>query len=301
MDKQNNGFDLLFLWISKTGKFFKFRFIEFQKLIGAMEYFGFSSPIIKFWTINLFTYTFMYPMARILLGKEKSYKMCDYVIKIPSPPGIFSFPKLIKSKITLRESADWSILIEICITDVYHKDILKRGMNVVDIGAHIGIYTILAAEKIGDMGKIIAVEPEPKNYQRLEENVEINNFKNVVFANTALSDYNGLEKLYVSPSSVRHSLLPQAWKNTSTQVTVKTLDTLLEELHFKKIDIIKIDAEGAEISILKGAKKTLKNNPNVKIIVASYHYPSEIKEVQGFLQKMGFKTKISFSDIIVTI
>jgi FkbM family methyltransferase len=123
----------------------------------------------------------------------------------------------------------------------------------------------------------------------------------VILEKTALSDHNGLEKLYISPSSVRHSLLSQEEKTTSIEVIVKTLDTLLEELNIKKVDIIKIDAEGAEMAILKGAEKTLKSNPNAKIIVASYHYPSEIKEVQNFLHKMGFKTKISLSNIVITI
>ncbi len=301
INKENNVFKPPFLLILKIAEFLKFRFIEFQKLMQATRYLGFSSPLIKFWTINLSTYVFIYPIAKILLGKEKSYNICDYFVKIPSPPGIFSFPKLMKSKIALRERNDWSVFIEICISDVYHKDTLKPGMNVVDVGANTGAYTTLAAEKIGETGKVIAVEPEQKNYQRLLENVKINDFKNVILANTALSNHNGLEKLYISRSSVCHSLLPREWENTWTQVSTKTLDTLLEELHLKKIDIIKIDTEGTEIPILRGAEKTLKDNPNVKIIVASYHYPSEIKEVQDFLQKMGFKTKISSSNIVVTI
>jgi hypothetical protein len=53
--------------------------------------------------------------------------------------------------------------------------------------------------------------------------------------------------------------------------------------------------------ILKGAEKTLKENPKAKIIVASYHYPSEIKEVTDFLNKRGFKTKITKDGIVMTL
>lgn len=80
--------------------------------------------------------------------------------------------------------------------------------------------------------------------------------------------------------------------------TVDTLDHLLKSLHVEKIDILKIDAEGIEMQILEGAKETLKNNPQAKIIVASYHYPEEIQEVQSFLETRGFKTSISYCDII---
>jgi len=65
--------------------------------------------------------------------------------------------------------------------------------------------------------------------------------------------------------------------------------------------VIKIDVEGAEILVLKGAEKTLKTNPNIKIIVASYHYPSEIEEVTNFLNERGFKTRVSRDGIVMTI
>ncbi len=289
-----------FAYIPKTGEFLRFRFIEFKKLAEAIKRFGFSPPFIKFWITNLFVYSFVWPFARVALGKEKGYKVLDYLVRTPAPPGVFSFPTLMKNKVALRNAADWGIFIEIYISDAYHKDTLKHGLTVVDIGAHVGLYTALAAEKTGHAGKVIAIEPEPKNYERILENIKINGFGNVIVKKIALSDHTGSEKLYISPSSARHSLLPPENSSNFAQITVKTLDTLLEELNLKTVDIIKIDAEGAEVGILKGMVKTLKNNPEVKIIVASYHYSSEIEEVQEFLHKMGFKTKISFSNIIIT-
>ena len=298
---QNSAPWLYFPLIPNIGKFFRLRFIEFKELIRATKYLGFLTPLVIFWIINLCVYSFIYPIVRIALGKEKSYNICNYITKTPAPPGVFSFPMLLRSKIALRKNVDWGIFIEICVRDVYHKDTLKEGMNVIDIGAHIGIYTVLAAEKIGDMGKVIAVEPGARNYERILENIRINNFNHVIVKKMALSDHNGQEKLYVSPSSVRHSLMLHGQEYTWTEVTVKTLDALLEELDAQKVNIIKIDAEGAEIPILRGSQKTLKNNPNVKIIVASYHYPDEVKEVRDFLRHMGFKTTVSSFDIVTTI
>jgi len=258
-----------------------------------------SNIFFDTFTKCFFVYTFIYPILRIILGREKCIKVCNFFIKIPIPPGVFSFPTLIKSKITLMDIEDWGVLIEMYIRDVYDKNSIRQGMNVVDIGAHIGAYTILAAEKIRETGKVIAVEPEPKNYQRLLENIKINDFKNVIPVKIALSDYNGQDKLYVSDSSIRNSLFKQHFES-SIEVMVRTLDSLLEELHMQRVDVIKIDAEGAEMPILKGAEKTLKNNPHMKLHIASYHYPSELKEVQDFLHQMGFKTKVNPFDIVTT-
>lgn len=289
--------------IIKIPKFLKFKFIELQKLIGSIKYIGLFSPLTRFWALNLFVYSLFYPILRLALEKEKTIKICEYFIKTPFSSGTFSFPNLMKSKIIIREdNQDWNVFIEIHLRDTYHKNTIKEGMNIVDAGAHIGAYSILSAEKVGNSGKIIAVEPEAENYKLLMENINLNNFKNVIPINIALSDHNGSEKLYFSQRSTSHSLLVKDNETSSfSQVQVKTLDRLLEELNLKKIDIIKIDTEGAEMPILRGAEKTLKNNPNAKIIVASYHYPGETEEVQNFLQERGFKTKILYSDIITTI
>jgi FkbM family methyltransferase len=173
-------------------------------------------------------------------------------------------------------------------------------MNVIDIGAHIGTYSILAAEKVGDIGKVISVEPEPRNYEQLKKNIELNKFKNVITKNMALSDHEGLEKLYLNiDNSGGHSLTFQKDKNSYINVTVKTLDNLIEELNLKKIDIIKIDAEGSEIPILKGAEKTLKNNPDMKIIVAAEHYPSQAEEVREFLNSVGLEARIYYKNFVI--
>ena len=75
---------------------------------------------------------------------------------------------------------------------------LKPGMNVVDIGANIGLYTVIAAKKVGENGKVFAFEPERENNSLLRKNVEINSFKNVFVSDIALSDSAGERELYLS-------------------------------------------------------------------------------------------------------
>jgi FkbM family methyltransferase len=146
---------------------------------------------------------------------------------------------------------------------------------------------------------VISVEPEPRNYEQLKKNIELNKFKNVITKNIALSNHEGLEKLYLSPYSYGHSLVLNKNGDEFINVFVKTLDNLIEELNLKKIDIIKIDAEGSEIPILKGAEKTLKNNPDMKIIVAAEHYPSQAEEVREFLNSVGLEARIYYKNFVI--
>lgn len=285
--------------IYKFFKFFIFKAVELQKLLKTAKDVGPFSPLIKFWATNLFVYSIIYPAVRLFWRKDVSIKFCEKFIKIPAE-SLF-IPKLSKSKILLKKNEDWSAFIETHLRDSYNKKTLQPGMNVVDIGAHIGTYTVLAAEKVGITGKVIAIEPEPNNYKVLVENINLNNFKNVIPTDIALSDHDGTEKFYFYDRSTCHSLVPEDnKKNDFIEVKVQTLDNLLDKLNLKKVDIIKIDTEGSEIPILKGAEKTLKNNPAVKIFVASYHYQGEMQEVKTLLQNFGFKIKVA-GDIVTTL
>lgn len=76
---------------------------------------------------------------------------------------------------------------------------------------------------------------------------------------------------------------------------------MLSELQIEKIDILKIDTEGSEVPILKGAKETLKKNNQMKtVFVASYHYPEQVREVTKLLNECGFSTKVDKNGIVST-
>lgn len=288
-----------------AGKFLKVKLIELKRLIKSIKHFGLFSPLTRYWIFSWMVYTFVYPATRLVWQKETSVVFCDSLLTIPAKSDFFAFPKILNSKLILKEKVDWDVFIEVYLRDVYNKAILKKGLTVVDVGAHIGLYTVLAAEKVGSTGRVIAIEPAPKNYEQLQEHILLNNFNNVTAVPMALSDHTGLEKLYIASLSICNSLNPNVVpqeKRTDSYVKVKvdTLDDLLKSLNIKKIDILKIDAEGAELQVLRGAEETLKNNPDLKIIAASYHYLNEIKEVKNFLGKRGFNSNASYCDIICT-
>lgn len=296
-------------YLSRVGSFnwwLKKQFSGFLMLL-KMIYFRFPFQLIRAEAVWLLVYGLIFPFCRILLGGEEAYRICGFFInkyylqKEHFRSLIIPLHPLSKNRMMFRDAVDFGAYREICVYNIYFHEALRNGMNIIDIGAHIGVYTVLVAEKVGETGKIIAIEPEPRNYEQLLKNIKINNFRNIIPLNIALFNHEGYEKLFLSSFSSSHSLSPKKDTISSIEVPVKTLDNLLKELNFNTVDIIKIDTEGAEIPILKGAEKTLKANPNAKIIVASYHYPSEKEEVCQFLNERGFKTKVLLGDIVVTI
>jgi len=166
---------------------------------------------------------------------------------------------------------------------------LSKGIFV-DIGANIGKYTIKIAKQLGNEGQAISIEPEPSNFQILKKNIELNNLKNVHALNLACSSKEGFIDFYINKSGTgAHSLI----KKTKNKISVKSskLDNVLLTLNLPKADLIKIDVEGAEIEVLKGAKKTLKKHPKLIIEIED---SSNLKNVRNFLERFGYKlTKIS--------
>ncbi len=151
------------------------------------------------------------------------------------------------------------------VTDFIKKEI-KEGSIVVDIGAHIGYYTLMFAKLVGENGKVFSFEPDPENFCLLKKNVEVNNYKNVVLEQKAVSDYIGKAKLYISRESSGQNTIYQIDKKQNfIEVEVINLDEYFKSFE-KNIHLIKMDIEGAEYSCILGAKDIIKKNDKLKII-----------------------------------
>jgi FkbM family methyltransferase len=136
----------------------------------------------------------------------------------------------------------------------------------IDVGAHLGAYT-LAFSKISKL--VVAVEPNPINYFLLKKNLTINKVKNCIPVRCALSNYDGTAYLYLSKFSDLHSLHKDRLDVAKGIIPIqtRTLDTLaLRELKLNKIDLVKIDAEGAEVEILEGMKETMERYSPILIV-----------------------------------
>src|ERR1700730_1679427 len=134
---------------------------------------------------------------------------------------------------------------------------LRTGMTVVDVGAHHGLYTLLASKGVGRRGKVIAFEPSPRERRRLLRHIRVNACSNVAVEACALGDEVGEANLFVVGGWLDscNSLRPPAVKEeTETiRVSVERLDHVMRKLGVDGVDLIKVDAEGAELSVLQGA------------------------------------------------
>ena len=134
----------------------------------------------------------------------------------------------------------------------------KPGMTIIDIGANLGYYTAIASRLAGDNGLVIAFEPEPNFFKLLSRNIGRNNMKNTACFELAIAEKNGLTNLYLSNENKGHnSIIKSEELKTSVQVKTTTLDDFLLSQKITKVNIIKMDVEGAEILALEGMRNTL--------------------------------------------
>lgn len=153
-------------------------------------------------------------------------------------------------------------------TTMLFGELVKPDMVVVDIGAHIGYYTILASKLVGPKGRVFAFEPEPKNYADLKKNIELNRCTNIAALRTAVSSRNGKARLFTTTgSSGECSLIdtrqqPRQRPKDAITTDTTTLDNILGSM---VVDAIKIDVDGGEMDVLMGAGKVIKGSPDIKI------------------------------------
>jgi len=187
---------------------------------------------------------------------------------------------------------------------------IKIGDVVLDIGANIGYDTVLFAEKTGKTGKVIAIEPDPINFEILQKNIKENGLKNVVAVQAAVGNENKKMKIFESKTNYGDHRL---WEETplnqnplpdkpefplkegdksrkSVEVFCRRLDDLLKELDYQKIDFIKMDVQGFEPLVIEGGKEMIEKN---KPIIFFEYWPwgaknagSEIKEMMEFFRKI---------------
>ena len=150
------------------------------------------------------------------------------------------------------------------------EQLLRPGMTVLDIGAHHGLYTLLAAKRVGRHGRVIAFEPSPRELRRLAKHVRLNRCRNVDVESCALGNEPGEAELFVVDGfrDWGNSLRPPAVAEPTRKVNVavRRLDDLLAERGVERVDFIKLDAEGGELAVLQGARNLLQRAPRPAIL-----------------------------------
>lgn len=180
------------------------------------------------------------------------------------------------------------------LTTKVFKGIVKEGDSVIDVGANIGYFSLLAARLVGEKGKVYSFEPEPLNYNFLCKNIELNNYKNITAYQKAVSNKVGTVKLYIANETGAHTLREYhdtsyfTDKNFGKFVEVESiiLDDFFIDKH-DKIDVIKMDVEGSEMLVFLGMDKIIKKNRNIKIVTE--FCPSFIREMKSSPEGLGKK------------
>ena len=177
------------------------------------------------------------------------------------------------------------------------ESILTEGMTFVDIGAHVGLFSLPALHWVGTSGIVISFEPHPDNYVMLLENASRNQLDDRLIAvQSAVSDTNEIVKLHTSTFNTGdHQLFHVGGRNTN-QVKCTTLDDYFPA--GTQVDVIKMDVQGAESAAFIGMKRVLEDNLKIQVIWELS--PSQLEdsgssasEVMYWLADLGF----SFSTI----
>ena len=172
--------------------------------------------------------------------------------------------------------------------------LLKPGDTFVDAGANVGVYSLAAAAAVGPTGRVIACEPAPGTMRLLRHSVALNEAHWVELHETALSDYQGkAEFVTFEPGSALSSFAPQRqWAGDSTTVAVTSLDELIGD-RAPGVALVKIDVEGAELQVARGAERLFSTRrPPVIVELEPEHLRrqgGDVGEFEAFFTGLGYR------------
>jgi FkbM family methyltransferase len=151
--------------------------------------------------------------------------------------------------------------------------LLRPGGCFVDVGANVGYFTLLAASRVGPGGRVVAFEPNPDNRHLLGQSLTANTFSNVTIHPFAVADREAVMWLHRGKFNSLCWFTPEPTDRESVEVRVVVLDDVLSDL--SRIDVIKIDTDGAEPLILRGARELLRRHrPVIFLEYAPANYPA---------------------------
>lgn len=175
------------------------------------------------------------------------------------------------------------------------KQLIKPGDHVLDIGANIGFYALIISNLVGEKGKVYCFEPDKTNFNYLVKNTK--GIENIKLFNLAVSDKEEVIKVYKSKLlNVDHRTYPVNNYDSVEEINAKSIDLMLGK-EIEKIDLIKIDIQGFELTAFKGMENLLSKQNNIKIIAE--YWPHGFKragtsaiEFYDFFDKLNYQFKL---------
>jgi FkbM family methyltransferase len=175
---------------------------------------------------------------------------------------------------------------------------LRPGMTFIDVGANMGLYTLFAAKRLQDGGRVVSIEPSQRERAVLQQNIELNQLPNVTVLPAAACERAGEVELLVADSQYSgHNTLGDFGYNTPLDhrevVPAITLDSLLESEPPERVDVIKMDIEGGELSALRGAHEILSQHRPALLLELSdralAYQKATSAEVLSVLESHGYR------------
>ena len=188
-------------------------------------------------------------------------------------------------------------------------DCLSIGATFIDVGCHVGYYTLIGRQKVGDGGSVYAFDPNPFTYSVLMNNIMLNGYKNIYAYNCALSNKEGTSTLNIpacdeglstlcSLKNLETEIQQSKYKSSEVVHTVtKRLDNVFENLIENKIALIKLDVEGFEQEVIEGAMNFILNKKPLNIIfevnkMVPNQKSNQMRNILNLLRPIGYESFI---------
>ncbi len=178
----------------------------------------------------------------------------------------------------------------------------KKGDIVVDGGAYVGFFTVIAAKLVGPTGRVLAFEPDPSNFEELLENIRLNGIDNVIPIKAGLLDGDSISLLKANGDMGSTLQVDSAIEGSMIEIQVVSLDNEIKRRGIDKVDFIKLDVEGSECRCLIGSSEILEKN-DVKLAIASYHIVDgdrSCARVEQILRDMGYRSWTEYPSHLTT-
>lgn len=175
---------------------------------------------------------------------------------------------------------------------------LKPGSLFVDVGANFGLHSLLACHLVGEQGAVLAVEPVPANLRLLRRNLHLNGFtqRSRIVAKALVAEPCGELEMTVEPGLSPAATLSASTDGKTVLVPTTTLDDCLSG-EVRLPSLVKIDVEGAEHEVLKGARSLLERGPTLLVEVHRFalpHFHSSPEQLRDYLAGFGYtETRLS--------
>lgn len=186
---------------------------------------------------------------------------------------------------------DKSVLKEVWVKSIYNKHGIgvAPGDTVVDIGGHIGLFSVYASS-LSKTGKVYAFEPFLKNFEKLKEHKQINKQDNLFIFNKAIADKEGTQTLFLSPDNNTggHSLHLKTESDNTAVVETLSLASFCKSENIDRIDYLKLDCEGAEFNIIK-ADESILDRVKKLVMECHPHGDNTVDAMIEILERHGFE------------